>query len=673
MKRVCFLLVTWLCALLATPAFAQGGPTHIQPRLVAESAAPAAGSTVMVAIDMRTEKGWHGYWKNPGEAGVAPILKWTLPNGVTVGEPRFPVPHPLNVAGLINYVFEGDHALLLPLSVPKGLAPGTKLPLVLDANWLACTDEVCVPESGRFTLDLVVGDGTPTERARFDGWRRALPTPLGGMARYERKGDVLRLAIPYPANAAIAAPRFFPAVADTIVDAAPQRFSRTGDLLIAELTVPKGAANTVPTGLLAIGEGRGLEIAAQAGAVPPAGTPLGEAATTGDSQLVAILLALGGALLGGLILNVLPCVFPIISLKALSLAKGGGDEAAVRRDALGYTLGAVLVCLGLGVAILALRAGGSSVGWAFQLQDPGVIVALLVLMTAISLNLAGLFELPTIGGGVAGGNSVMTGALAAFVATPCSGPFMGAALGAALVLPVPAALAVFAGLGLGLALPFLLLGFVPSLRKRLPKPGPWMATLRRILSVPMFLTALALAWLLGRQAGSDALAVGLGAALLAALALWWSGLRQANGKSGLAIAGVAALAMTAGAIAILPVQSATAATSATASDAFSEERLASLRAANTPVFVYFTADWCLTCKVNERIALDQPSVRAAFGKAGVKTLVGDWTKSDPAITRFLETQGRAGVPLYLYYAPGASTPRVLPQILTPGTLTSLVP
>jgi len=665
MKSVCVAFVTMVSALISVPAGAQA--THIQPRLVSESAMPAAGASTTIAIEMRTEKGWHGYWKNPGEAGVPPILKWTLPKGVTIGEPRFPVPKLLTVAGLANYVFESDHALLLPLTIPAGLAPGTKLPIALSANWLACTDEVCVPEQGSFTLDLTVGDGAPDSQARFDAWRQALPMPLGGQALFARSGKELRLAIPWPASAPVADSHFYPGESGLIADAEPQRFSRTGDTLIVSLVAADGSKPV--SGLLSIGDGRGIEFTAIAGAVPPDGTPLSKVASEFD--WTAVLLALGGALLGGLILNVMPCVFPIVSLKALSLAKAGGDERSARRDALGYTLGAVLVCLGLGAAILALRAGGTSVGWAFQLQNPGVIVALLVLMTVTALNLAGLFELPTVGGNLASGNSVMTGALAAFVATPCSGPFMGAALGAALVLPTAAALAVFAGLGLGLALPFLLLGFVPALRKRLPKPGAWMATLRRILSVPMFLTALALAWLLGRQAGSDALAVGIGAALVAALVLWWSGLRQAKGKGGLALAALAALAVTVGSIFILPVRTEAASAASAEGEPFTETRLASLRAAKTPVFVYFTADWCLTCKVNERVAIGQPSVQAAFAQKGVKTLIGDWTRSDPAITRFLETQGRAGVPLYLYYAPGAASPQILPQILTPGILSAL--
>ncbi|MDB5714989.1 MAG: thiol:disulfide interchange protein, partial [Sphingomonadales bacterium] len=398
-----------------------------------------------------------------------------------------------------------------------------------------------------------------------------------------------------------------------------------------------------------------------------------------SGSLRTILLAIGGALLGGLILNIMPCVFPILSLKALSLAKAGGDanperERAARRDALAYTAGAVAVCVALGGAVLALRAGGSAVGWAFQLQDPRVIIVLLLLVVAIALNLAGLFELPTIGGGIAAqGNGFMTGALAAFIATPCTGPFMGAALGAALVLPPAAAMAVFAGLGLGLALPFLALGFIPALRRMLPRPGLWMVTMRRILSVPMFLTALGLAWLLGRQAGVDALVLGLGVALIAALGFWWTGLRQSGGKSGLAIGTLIAVATGAIGVALVPQNAPASATTVDAlkSEPFTEARLAALQGEGRPVFVYFTADWCLTCKVNERVAIDRPEVAAAFAKGRVATLVGDWTRSDPVIGRFLNAQGRSSVPLYLFYRPGVATPEVLPQVLTPATLTAL--
>ncbi|MDB5715225.1 MAG: thiol:disulfide interchange protein, partial [Sphingomonadales bacterium] len=316
MKAVCFWLAALLAISLAPPTVAQ--PTHIQPRLVAECAEPASGSSVTVALDMRTEKGWHGYWKNPGEAGLTSRFTWTLPKGASIGAPAYPVPHVLSIAGLTNYVFEADHALLFTLKIPAGLATGTAIPIRVAADWLACTDQVCVPERGNFALDLKIGSGAITNGAQFDGWRAKLPTPLGSAVTFERVGDRLRLAVPYPVAAAASAPHFFPNDNGVIVDAAPQTFSRAGDMLIIGLTAAKGGAG-VPTGVLSIG-GRGLEIAPRAGAVPPDGQPLdGKAGSSGS--LRTILLAIGGALLGGLILNIMPCVFPILSLKALSLAK----------------------------------------------------------------------------------------------------------------------------------------------------------------------------------------------------------------------------------------------------------------------------------------------------------------------------------------------------------------
>jgi thiol:disulfide interchange protein len=314
-----------------------------------------------------------------------------------------------------------------------------------------------------------------------------------------------------------------------------------------------------------------------------------------------------------------------------------------------------------------------------RLQDPRVILLLLLLITAIALNLAGLFELPavTAGGRLAarGGLSgaFWTGALAAFVATPCTGPFMGAALGAALVLPTPVALAIFAGLGLGLALPFLLLAYVPALRRRLPKPGAWMARFRRLMSVPMFLTALALAWILGRQAGVDGMALGLAAAMAFGLALWWVGRRQGRPGSWLPIAPATLAAIAAMLVIPTAATGPAAATSPSTlkSEPFSEARLAALQQEGRPVFVYFTADWCVTCKVNEKGALNRPQVAAAFAEKEVAVLVGDWTRGDPAIGRFLEKHGRSGVPLYLYYEPDMPV-EILPQVLTPSRLVSMV-
>ncbi|HEV2745864.1 MAG TPA: thioredoxin family protein [Allosphingosinicella sp.] len=656
----------------------QTGRNAIRAELVAETDRPAAGDTVALAIVMTPKRGWHGYWKNPGDAGVPPRIAWHLPSGVTVGPLDYPVPGRLLVAGVMNYVYEGPYAQLAELRIPAGLAPGTRLPLRAKLDYLACTDRICVPETAEVALELSVGaSGAKAERrAQFDRYRQALPKPLGSAARYSVSDGRFRLAIPFPASMAVNEAYFYPEADGAIAYAAPQSVSRSGDHLIVETDAGRGTGALGPIeGVLAIGGRDGLAVSAAPGAVPAAGTPLAAAAeTTGGAAVPGALL---GAFLGGLLLNIMPCVFPILSLKALSLAKAGADEGAARREALAYTAGVVLTCLALGGALLALRASGAAVGWAFQLQDPRVILFLLLLVTAIALNLAGLFELPALGFGSRAaarggtGGAFATGALAAFIATPCTGPFMGAAMGAALVLPAAAALAVFGGLGLGLALPFLLLGFVPALRRRLPRPGPWMARFRRLLAVPMALTALGLAWILGRQTGGEGLAMGIGAAGAVALALWLVGRRQGKGRAWLPLApaGLAALA----AILVVPTAPAPAVAGpkgALPAEPFSEARLAALQAQGRPVFVYFTADWCLTCKVNEQGSLDRREVAEAFAARRVAVLSGDWTRGDPAIGRFLEKHGRSGVPLYLYYAPGRPV-RVLPQILTTARLVGL--
>ncbi|HWH17677.1 MAG TPA: protein-disulfide reductase DsbD domain-containing protein [Allosphingosinicella sp.] len=662
-----------LSVLLPAPAASAQAtePRHIATQLIAETDTPTAGSIVSLAIHMTPEPGWHGYWKNPGDSGIEPSVQWTLPRGAAAGPLEYPVPGRLIVGGLMNYVYEGPYALLLKLKVPDGLAPGTPLPIRGKFDYLVCTKEVCVPESADLALDLSVGaPGTPpTRRAAFDRFYQALPKPLSSEARFQWEGGRFRLFVPLPDSMAVEEPYFFPLTDGAIDYAAQQKVTRNGDALIIETQAGAQQPSSVE-GVLRLRDGYGLSLTARPGVVSAGGPD-----APGQGAF-AILAALAGAILGGLLLNVMPCVFPILSLKALSLAKAGGDEAGARKEALAYTAGAVAVCLALGAAVLALRAGGTAAGWAFQLQDPRVILLLLLLVTAIALNLAGLFELPSIGlgGGLAsaGGwsGAFWTGALAAFVATPCTGPFMAAALGAALLLPLPAALAVFAGLGLGLALPFLILGFVPAARRRLPKPGPWMNRLRHILSVPMFLTALGLAWVLGRQSGVDGMTIGLAAALLLGLTLWWVGRRQGEGRFWLRLAPAAAAV--AACLMFLPLgnEGQATASSPLAGEAFSEARLAALRGEGRPVFAYFTADWCITCKVNEKGVLQREEVSRAFSEHKVAVLVGDWTGGDAAIGRFLESQGRSGVPLYIYYAPGKA-PEVLPQLLTVSRVVSL--
>jgi thiol:disulfide interchange protein len=668
------MVLTMMLAIIAwaAPASAQGDPAndpapHLKIQLVAETSKPKAGSTINLALDSRPQPGWHGYWQNPGDAGFPAKFAWTLRSNVTAGDPRYPAPQQLIVAGLMNYVFEQPYAVIVPLTLPQGLAAGTRLPIKLHLQYLVCTKTLCVPEQADLATELTVGDGQPDPAlaAQFAQWRRALPQPLGSRATYQAQAGAVRIAIPYPASAAGAGAYFYPITADAIDYAEPQKIARDGDRLIVT-TKGKGSSGPIE-GVLNV-DGHALALTAAPGVVPA------PAATVGGGGWSTALLAFLGAVLGGLILNVMPCVFPILSLKALSLARAGGDERAARHEALAYAGGAIAVCLALGAAILALRAGGSAVGWAFQLQDLRVVMLLLLLTVAIALNLAGVFEVPVPGfvnrTGSASG-AFVTGALAAFVATPCTGPFMAASLGAALILPWPAALAVFGGLGLGLALPFLLLGFAPALRKRLPRPGAWMDTLRRILSIPMWLTAVALAWVLGKQAGVDGMALALLAALGAAVIFWAAGRRQARGLGFGAVALVLLLVIAAAGVWLVRARPAEANAVAAGEEKFSEARLAQLRAQGRPVFAYFTADWCLTCKVNERVAIDTDAVHASFKAKNVAVLVGDWTNGDPVLGRFIEAHNRAGVPLYLYYPAGGGEPRILPQVLSPSLLEEL--
>src|SRR4051812_15039582 len=374
-----------LLALLLAPASALA--RGIAPQLIAEGPAPAGGQ-VDLAIHMRPVKGWHGYWLNPGDAGLPMDVQWQLPPGFAAGPLRYPVPTRLTVAGLMNYVYERDYAVLVRLKVPVD-AKGT-IPVRAEARWLACTDKVCVPEQGRLSLDLPVGSGTPN-RAEFDAWRRALPRPLATPGRFEVAGDKLRIAIPLPADVEIGKPYLFPATDGAVDYEATQGFRRSGDSLIAELQ-RKGGVPGAFDGVVGLGEAGGVQFRAIPGPVPQGGRRVG------DLGAVAILWAVAGALVGGLLLNLMPCVFPILTLKALHLARAGGEAARARTDALGYAAGAIVGTGALGLILLAIRTAGAQAGWAFQLQDPRTILLLLLLTTAITLNLLRLYELPVVAG-----------------------------------------------------------------------------------------------------------------------------------------------------------------------------------------------------------------------------------------------------------------------------------
>ncbi len=677
--------IRWAAALLAILAFAVGGQAAlaqlpqpgeqvVETQLLPEGEA-TPGKTVTLALVMKPKPGWHGYWQNPGDAGAGTRIKWNLPQGLSAGPLLYPVPQRLMISGLMNYVYKGEHALLIDVKVAADVKTNTRLPVEATVEYLACTSEICLPQSAKVGTELVVNSGPAAANPVFDRYREALPKPLSSPAHFERVGDRFRMAVPVPESLEFTDPYFFPATERVISYTEPQKISRNGDHLIIETAAAGSEANLVE-GVLKVRDGLALSLTASPGLVPAAGEQV-LAAENRQADWRPILLAFAGALLGGILLNIMPCVFPILSLKALSLARAGGGEHAARRDALAYAAGSVLMALALGGLLLALRAGGAAVGWAFQLQDPRVVTFLLLLMIVMALNLAGLFELPTIAGGgkLARGSgasgSFWTGALAAFVGTPCTGPFMAAALGAALVLPTAAALAIFGGLGFGLALPFLLLGFVPALRRRLPRPGPWMARFRRLMAVPLILTALWLGWVLARQAGPGALLLGVSAGVAVSIALWSFGQRQSRGRSWVPLVPGAAAA--AAAVLFIPVASIP--TAATASPAlsgepFSEARLSTLRAEGRPVFVYFTADWCISCKVNEKGVLERDTVMRSFQEKDIAVLVGDWTQGDAEIARFLEKHGRSGIPLYLYY-PSGQPAQALPQLLTTDRLLSL--
>ncbi len=671
-------LLLLLVALFAAPALAQSSVqlqrTHVE--LVAETARPMAGKSFTIGVALTPEPGWHTYWQQPGDAGMPPRASWTLPAGASAADFRFPVPEPFLVSGLMNHVYSGRNILLADIRVPDN-ATGA-FPLRLRLDWLVCDDRLCVPEGADLSLPLSIGDGAadPAVETLFEEARAALPHALPEAARFERDGQRLRIEIPFANPASVTAAHFFPLNDDALLFAAPETVSRTEQALVIEgAAVADGAPDTVP-GLLRVeqdGHVLGLTLTATPGKVA-AGTPLARAAAPAWWTALAL------AVVGGLLLNLMPCVFPILSLKALSLARAGHSRATARAEGIAYTLGVVLVTSALGGIAIALSRAGAGAGWAFQLQNPGVILFLTLLTLGIGLNFAGLFE---VGGWSVGGDlaakpgakgAFFTGALAAFVATPCTGPFMAGALGAALLLPPAAGIAVFAGLGLGLALPFLLIGLLPALQRHLPKPGAWMQHFRHILAIPMLLTALGLAWVLGRQQGVDRMTLGLGLALLLALLLWFGGQRQRRGKAATVPLLLAAAALLAAPLwmARLPDSGETTAAAETAlgGQPFTPAALATARAEHAPVFLYFTADWCLTCKVNEKGALASSDVADSFRQRGIRVLVGDWTRPDPDIARFLEAHGRAGIPLYLFYdADGRITE--LPQLLTPSMLTAL--
>ena len=683
--------VALLCFWGSSAGAAEAPEQHAKAELIAETTALLRGGDSTVALMLTPEPGWHTYWINPGDSGLATKLEWTLPAGVTAGDIQWPAPHPAPLGELTNYGYDDETLHLVNLAVPANWPQDQPLSLNLKAKWLVCKD-VCIPDSAELTLTLPVADSVQLDEqhlARFERDRALLPQalPVDASAQFAIADGAFSLALDGAQLPQAKAVAFFPLAGDLVNHAAPQRLAeangnwRLTQASSAYYVLQPKTVEGLWVLTLNDGSRQAYAIKAAPGVVPPV-TVDAVASTATEvvtpSNNPGLLLAMALALLGGLILNLMPCVFPVLSLKALALLKAQDASARTQRaQALAYTAGAVLSCVAAAAVLLALRAGGEALGWGFQLQSPVFIAALAYLMLAVGLSMSGVAEL---GGslmntgaslaqkqGLSG--SFFTGVLAVVVASPCTAPFMGSALGYAVTQPVIVALAIFAALGLGLALPFLLLGFVPSLARALPKPGAWMLTFKQVMAFPLYLTAAWLLWVLTRQAGADALGLVLMGCVAVAFAMWLYG-RPQRGRWSIVFALLAVLAA-AGVLASPFLKNGEAPAQQTAVDAhrepWSAARVAALRAEGKTIFVDFTADWCITCKVNERGALSSDAVKAAFAEQGVVTLVADWTRSDPAITEALAGFGRNGVPLYLVYLKGGE-PRVLPQVLTPGNV-----
>ncbi|MCI0749724.1 MAG: thioredoxin family protein [Nevskiales bacterium] len=658
-----------LCASTVHSAPVRNGP--VEAELVAERTAWRPGMTNEVALRLKPDQGWHTYWRNPGDSGLPTTLQWTLPAGWTAGDMQWPFPQAHRLGDLVNYGYGEETLHPVSLEVPVD-AEGKQVAVRAQAKWLACSD-ICIPGQAELSLSLPVSRTAtpdPVWAARFEDTRRRLPQVQSLSGQFAIHDGEWHLAVIARDQALAGARRveFFPYALDLVnysttqrTALGPQRARFSQPLSDYYVRAPDRVE-----GVLVV---HGPAISAYTVHAEP-----GEVAAVDAFTPPAFWQALAFALLGGLILNLMPCVFPVLSIKAVALLESRTlQRAGQRRHALVYAAGVILSCLALAAVLVALRAGGAAVGWGFQLQSPVFIAALVYLMVALGLSLSGMVPLGTrlmgLGQSLTERNgdagSFFTGVLAVVVASPCTVPFMGAAMGFALSQPAVVALTVFAALGFGLALPFLLLGFFPGLGRVLPRPGAWMETFKQLMAFPLYLTGVWLLWVLGRQTGINGVALVLLGLVLLGFALWLCR-PAARGPVRRVLAVLAVLAAL-GVLAHPELRQAAipATPSAVLSGPYSDTRLTDLRAQHRPVFVNVTADWCVTCKVNEAVALENEAVRRAFVGKGIVWLTADWTRSDPAITVLLARFGRNGVPLYLLYPP-AGEPVVLPQILTPG-------
>jgi thiol:disulfide interchange protein DsbD len=697
-SRFTRILIAFASAIVALGAAAAPVRTgHVEAELVPEKTAVTPGATLTVALRLAMERGWHTYWRNPGESGLPTTLRWMLQDGLAAGPIEWPAPRALPAGPLVNYGYEGEVLLLTDVTAPVDLSTGRSVQLSARADWLVCK-EICIPEGADLSLTLPVAersDADPRWATPIARTRSELPRALEGWnVSATGRGDKVELVLTPGAGAGDPGEiRFFPYSEGKIEPSAPQSLAREGGAL--KLTLPVSAQPvgefTRVAGVLTATRGFGagdrsavtIDVPLTGGVVAGRAAPAAAAAPL-DLQAAGELslgLALVFALIGGVLLNLMPCVFPVISLKVFGFAAHGSDRASMRAHGLAFGAGVIASFVLLAGLLIALRAGGSQLGWGFQLQSPAVIAALAVLFFVIALNLSGVFEfgrmLPssvaTWSARNAYVNDALSGILAVAIASPCSAPFMGAAIGYALGQSAGATLAVFAALGLGMALPYALLAFFPGWLKRLPKPGPWMIRFKQVLAFPLYATVIWLAWVLGAQLDNDAVGR-LGAVLLlVAIALWaWQTSRSGATVAWRATALVAVLAAIFAGVSIVQLPAGGNAIKASAESSawqdYAPERVRQIVSAGRPVFVDFTAAWCVTCQVNKRLVLNTDAVQQAFTKHDVALLRADWTRRDPTIGRALAELGRSGVPVYVLYRPGRE-PLLFPEVLSQAMIT----
>ncbi|RZI57035.1 MAG: thiol:disulfide interchange protein [Rubrivivax sp.] len=697
----------------AAPATDRSATDEVQVRLISASSQVAPGQTVLLALEQRIAPHWHTYWKNPGDSGQPTSIDWKLPAGATASDILWPAPRRFDVGPITNYGYEDKVLLLTEVRLPQDLAPGSTATVNADANWLVCREE-CIPQQATLALSLPVGATAKasTDASALSAARAALPGKASFPAAARIEGRDLLVTWPASAVPEVKQALFLPQDWGRIQHAAKPQLDRVGGDW--RLRVPVGedpaTAGKPMNGLLLV-DGKAWEVSLPVTGVAtaPAPGPTSTVSSTATSATpampgspalssagsgaadIGLWTAMGLALVGGLILNLMPCVFPVLAIKALGFLQGKASDH--RRQGLAYTAGVLAAFTALGAVLLVLRGAGGSVGWGFQFHSPLFVLLMAWLMFVLGLSLAGQLQ---IGAGFAGmgqglaskpglAGSFFTGVLATVVATPCTAPFMGAAMAYALAQPAIELMAVFLSLGLGLALPYLALAWWPALQRRMPRPGVWMDVLKQALAFPMFAAAIWLVWVIAQQAGPMGVLLALAGMGLLALAAWIRSVsRNASSRWQWTGAGAAITSLVAAA-ALLPTLSALSgpdpsgtSTSDSASrgaavdhEPYSPERLAQLRAQGKPVFVNLTASWCITCLVNERVALSTDEVREAFEKQGVTYLKGDWTRQDPRITELLKQHDRSGVPLYLFYPAGTGgAAQVLPQLLTPGIVTT---